>query len=164
VKQGAAPTTTSYDCARKGTGQFGVCEFSAPAAGTWNVLVQRVAGAGSYQVTESAFQPGLLTIDVSAGATSVARGGLLPLTFSFANQTGAKQSFAWLASLVRPDGAQIQLVPATGFSLPSGGSYAPLVNLPLPSTAPLGIWGVGAVIWQPGVGVVDRGFVSFEVK
>ncbi len=164
VKQGAAPTITSYDCARRGAGQFGVCEFPSPAAGPWYVLVQRVAGAGSYQVTATAFQHGLLSVDLSSGTTSVPPGGVLPLTISLANQTGATQSFAWLASLVRPDGTLTPLIPATGLSLPSGASFAPLVNLPLPAAAPLGTWNVGAILWQPGVGVVDQAHFSFQVK
>lgn len=55
VKQGSAPTTAVYDCGRFGPGQFGVCEFPAPAAGTWNVLVHRWSGGGTYQVTATQF-------------------------------------------------------------------------------------------------------------
>jgi hypothetical protein len=164
VKRGSAPTTTSYDCARRGSGQFGACEFPSPAAGTWHVLVQRVSGTGSYQVTASAFAHGGLSVDLTTGAPSVAPGGTLPLTISLANQTGATQSFAWLVSMVRPDGNQTALIPISGITLPSGGSFAPLVNLPVPPAAPLGTWGVGALLWQPGVGVVDRAFVSCQVK
>jgi hypothetical protein len=164
LKQGAAPTTTSFDCARTGTGQFGFCEFSSPAAGTWHVLVQRMTGAGSYQVTASAFEHGLLSVDLSTGVPEVAPGGLLPLTISLANQTGAPQPFVWFVSLIHPDGTEIPLIPVSGGSLPSGGSFAPLLSLPLPATAPVGNWGVGALLWQQGVGVVDQAFVSFEVR
>jgi hypothetical protein len=128
------------------------------------VLVQRVSGTGSYQVTASAFAHGLLSVDLATGVPSVAPGGTLPLTISVANQTDALQSFAWLVSMVRPDGNQISLIPVSGMTLPSGGSFAPLVNLPLPPSAPLGTWGIGALLWQPGVGVVDQAFVSFQVK
>jgi hypothetical protein len=63
VKAGSAPTTAVYDCGRFGPNQFGVCEFVAPAAGTWHVLVHRWAGSGTYQVTATQFgtlcsQPG----------------------------------------------------------------------------------------------------------
>lgn len=164
VKQGSAPTTTSFDCARTGAGQFGFCEFASPAAGTWHVLVQRVTGTGSYQVTASAFAHGQLTVDLSTGTTSVAPGSTIPLSIVLANQTGANQSFAWLASMVRPDGSQTQLIPISGMSLADGGSFAPQITLPIPANAPLGMWGVGALLWQPGVGVVDQAFVSFRVK
>jgi hypothetical protein len=63
VKAGSAPTTDVYDCGRFGPNQFGVCEFPAPAAGTWHVLVHRYVGAGIYQVNVTQFtaacaQPG----------------------------------------------------------------------------------------------------------
>lgn len=55
VRFGSAPTTSVFDCKRDGTGQFGVCEFPSPAAGTWYVLVNRFSGAGPYQVTATRF-------------------------------------------------------------------------------------------------------------
>lgn len=55
VKAGSAPTTSLYDCGRFGPNQFGVCEFTAPAAGTWHVLVHRWSGGGTYQVTATQF-------------------------------------------------------------------------------------------------------------
>ncbi len=51
VKAGGAPTTSVYDCGRFGSNQFGVCEFAAPVAGPWYVLVNRYAGSGTYQLT-----------------------------------------------------------------------------------------------------------------
>jgi hypothetical protein len=51
VRYGAAPTTTDFDCKADGSNQFGYCEITNPAAGTWYVLVNRVSGAASYQVT-----------------------------------------------------------------------------------------------------------------
>ena len=58
VKAGSAPTTSVYDCARFGPNQYGVCEIAAPASGTWHVLVNRYAGAGTYQLTVSEFANG----------------------------------------------------------------------------------------------------------
>jgi hypothetical protein len=63
VKAGSPPTTTDFDCAQEHPSQFAACSFMAPAAGTWHVLVHRNSGAGSYQVTATAFgrdctQPG----------------------------------------------------------------------------------------------------------
>jgi hypothetical protein len=58
VKAGSAPTTSVYDCARFGPNQYGVCEFTAPASGTWHVLVNRYSGAGTYQLTVSQFANG----------------------------------------------------------------------------------------------------------
>jgi len=54
VRFGAAPTTTTYDCAFAGGGQYGYCQFAAPAPGTWYVLMDRFAGSGAYQVTATA--------------------------------------------------------------------------------------------------------------
>lgn len=51
VKRDAPPTTSDYDCADLGAGQFASCLFPAPAAGTWHVLVHRFGGSGPYQAT-----------------------------------------------------------------------------------------------------------------
>ena len=56
VKAGSPPTLGDFDCRRDGTGQFGFCEFSAPVAGPWHVLVNRVSGEGSYQLTVTSFE------------------------------------------------------------------------------------------------------------
>ncbi len=55
VKFGSPPTTASYDCRKNGSNQYALCEFTAPAAGTWHVLVSRWAGAGEYQATVTTF-------------------------------------------------------------------------------------------------------------
>lgn len=164
VKQGTPPTTTSFDCARIGSAQFGVCDFGAPAAGTWHVLVHRVAGSGSYQVTATRFGASALTVALSTTEPSIAPGDLFPFTLSIANQTGGTQGFAMLAVLVGPDGAQLPLIPASGLSLPDGGTLAPTLQIGLPLAAPLGTWHVGAVLWQPGAGLVDQALLSFEVR
>ena len=51
VKQGTPPTMTDFDCSQVGKSQFGFCDFPAPAAGIWYVIVQRFAGQGTYQLT-----------------------------------------------------------------------------------------------------------------
>jgi len=51
VKHGAPPTTSDFDCAQAGGGQFGACTFSAPDSGPWHLLVLRSAGSGAYQAT-----------------------------------------------------------------------------------------------------------------
>lgn len=58
VRFGAPPTPTTFDCAGQGPGQFAVCDLAAPAAGTWYVLVRRVTGGGTYQVTATTFAIG----------------------------------------------------------------------------------------------------------
>ena len=55
VKAGSPPTEDVYDCTRRGPNQFGVCEHTAPASGTWHVLVHRYAGSGTYQLTVTQF-------------------------------------------------------------------------------------------------------------
>ncbi len=42
---------TDFDCSQAGQSQFGFCDFPAPAAGIWYVIVQRFAGQGTYQLT-----------------------------------------------------------------------------------------------------------------
>jgi len=58
VKRGSPPTTTDFDCAANGPGQFGFCEFASPAEDTWYVLVDRFAGQGIYQITTTLFASG----------------------------------------------------------------------------------------------------------
>jgi hypothetical protein len=55
VKSGNPPTTSDFDCARTGAGQFGLCEFPDPMPGDWFVLVDRSRGSGPYQATATAF-------------------------------------------------------------------------------------------------------------
>jgi hypothetical protein len=55
IKAGSPPTTTDFDCSDIGAAPYGFCEITNPAAGTWNVLVDRVEGAGTYQVTATTF-------------------------------------------------------------------------------------------------------------
>ena len=55
VRAGVPPTTTNYDCAVDGSGQYGGCEFNNPSGGMWHVLVDRSSGAGAYQVTATSF-------------------------------------------------------------------------------------------------------------
>jgi hypothetical protein len=55
IKAGSSPTTTEYDCRDIGAAPYGSCAITAPAAGTWNVLVQWVEGSGTYQVTATTF-------------------------------------------------------------------------------------------------------------
>jgi Trypsin/Bacterial pre-peptidase C-terminal domain len=58
VKAGSPASTSSFDCKQDGPGQFGACEFTPPATGTWYVLVNRFSGSGTYQVTATAFNGG----------------------------------------------------------------------------------------------------------
>ncbi|HWP65727.1 MAG TPA: trypsin-like serine protease [Candidatus Limnocylindria bacterium] len=55
VRAGSPPTTTAYDCAADGSGQFAACEVSGPQPGPWYVLVRQYVGSGGYQVTATTF-------------------------------------------------------------------------------------------------------------
>src|SRR5262249_42600284 len=48
----------TFDCKANGASQYGFCEFTSPASGTWYVLVNRFQGSGSYQVTATTFASG----------------------------------------------------------------------------------------------------------
>jgi len=56
VKAGSLASSTTFDCKADGPGQYGFCEFAAPAPGTWNVLVHRYRGTGRYQLTVTTFE------------------------------------------------------------------------------------------------------------
>lgn len=55
VRAGEPPTRDAYMCRDFGASPFGFCEFDAPAAGTWHVLVDRFRGQGTIQVVATAF-------------------------------------------------------------------------------------------------------------
>ncbi len=55
VRAGSPATTESFDCSSELSGVYEACEISAPAAGTWHVLVSRLAGQGKVQVTATIF-------------------------------------------------------------------------------------------------------------
>jgi hypothetical protein len=164
VKHGAPPTPTSFDCARTGSTQFGVCDLGAPAAGTWHVLVRRVGGSGAYQLATTTFGASALTVALSSTVGRVAPGQPFPFTLSIENQTGGTQGFAMLAVVVPPDGATLPLIPARGMSLADGATFAPTLAIELPPDAMLGNWNVGAVVWQPGAGLIGRAMLGFEVR
>lgn len=55
LRAGSAPSAVVYDCADTNGTTFGYCEIPSPAAGSWNVLVRRNQGAGTYQLTATLF-------------------------------------------------------------------------------------------------------------
>jgi hypothetical protein len=48
-------TTERFDCKAEGGGNYGACRFLDPIPTFWSILVRRVAGAGSYQLTATTF-------------------------------------------------------------------------------------------------------------
>jgi hypothetical protein len=55
LKFGGPPSGDDSDCRDIAAGPFGACVIDAPTAGTWHVLVDRVSGAGVYQLTVTTF-------------------------------------------------------------------------------------------------------------
>jgi hypothetical protein len=55
VKYGSPASPGVYDCKADGRGQYGFCQFTVPAPGTWYLLVDRVQGSGAYQLTATTF-------------------------------------------------------------------------------------------------------------
>jgi hypothetical protein len=55
VRAGTQPSTSTYDCAATGSGNFGECIFENPTPGTWHVLVRRTSGSTQYQATATTF-------------------------------------------------------------------------------------------------------------
>lgn len=54
VKQGSPATVASFDCKADGPNQYGFCEHTNPATGSWYARVQRYSGSGPYQLTATA--------------------------------------------------------------------------------------------------------------
>ena len=52
---GSEPTTSAFDCKSAGPGLVEFCEIQNPDAGTWNVLVTRARGEGTYQLVSTEF-------------------------------------------------------------------------------------------------------------
>jgi len=55
VKQGLGASQTDFDCKADGSSNYGDCDFTSPASGSWSVFITRAAGAGEYQVTVTIF-------------------------------------------------------------------------------------------------------------
>lgn len=55
VKAAPGASPTNFDCKAAAASVFGACIFDLPVAGTYSVFVQRVSGAGDYQVTATIF-------------------------------------------------------------------------------------------------------------
>lgn len=163
LKQGSPPTTASFDCARIGAGQFGVCEVSNPAAGTWHLLVRRVAGSGLWQSSATSFGASRLRVDLDSAVTSVVAGDPFPFTLALDNHAEGPQRFSLHALLVLPNGVQVPLVAGASLALPEATSVAPAVELPLPATAPRGAFALVAVLVQ-GDDVVSQDVLGFEVR
>jgi Trypsin len=73
LKLGSPPTPSDFDCAVADATQFGACEMPAPAAGSWHVRVERVAGDAEYQVTAvAAPEPGPIALFVTGAAVLAA--------------------------------------------------------------------------------------------
>lgn len=164
VKRGAPPTPTSFDCARTGSAQFGVCDFSLPAAGTWHLLVRRVAGSGAFQVSATRFGASALDAEITVPPGPFAPGDALPFALAIDNGTEVEQRFALVAVLAAPGGETAHVIPARGLALAPGGRFETSLSLPLPADASLGVYTLGAALWQPGAGLVERSIRTFEVR
>lgn len=55
VRQGSAPTTSTFDCSAVGSGNYGECIFNNPTPGTWHLMVRRTSGNAPYQATATTF-------------------------------------------------------------------------------------------------------------
>ena len=109
VKAGEVATPSNYDCAREGSGQIGVCEFTNPQPGTWYASIQRVRGGGAYQLVSAAFagEPVSNDVDltVTAGQDEVFPGEFLPLTINISNSTSSPVTMLLSAEQENPVGA-----------------------------------------------------------
>jgi hypothetical protein len=130
VKAGSPPTTSDFDCKADGPNQFGFCEFTSPAPGTWYVLVQRFQGSGQYQVTATTYASGApgpgtngQTCDDGNSCTSgdVCQGGACGGT-AVANGTGCDDGSACTA----PDVCQAGVCTST--AAPVAGCRPPVVS------------------------------------
>jgi hypothetical protein len=55
VKAGPGASPTDFDCKADAASVFGACIFEPPAAASYSVFLQRVVGAGDYQLTATTF-------------------------------------------------------------------------------------------------------------
>jgi hypothetical protein len=165
VKAGGPPSTIDFDCAGTGSGQYASCEFDAPVAGTWEILVQRVSGSGDYQVTATAIPdiPRGLTVVLSSDTLSIPPGGVYPFTMALTNETGGIVNFELTLSLILPNGASFPLVSGVPLTLPDGASVVPTITLPLPAGLPSATFGVGVSLTDPVSGIgISESYLSFD--
>ncbi len=166
VKRGSTPSPTDFDCAQTGRGQFGACEFSAPAAGTWYALADRFSGSGAYQLTTTTFAgpSGVLEFGLSSAVESVPPGGSFPYAVEFDNGTAQFQPVWYAVLLFLPDRTRLLLGPATPNPLEPGESAALAFELPVSPSGPLGTYALLGLLLRPGAGIVDFAVLTFEVQ
>jgi glucose/arabinose dehydrogenase len=107
-------------------------------------------------------------LSLMAGASSVPRGGHVPLQITFLNTTREPQSFAFALLLSIPGFADFLLLSPIPSTLPASGSAMaePLLG-PIPLNAPLGQWTLKGLVLRPRVGgvlVIDRSITRFTVN
>ena len=69
VRQGADPTTSTYDCRPWLNGSNETCDFSTPQAGTWHVMIRGYSSYSSVSLVGSFDEP-----DTGGGTTALAKG------------------------------------------------------------------------------------------
>jgi len=126
--------------------------------------VRRVAGSGSFQVTATRFGQSALALALSAPGGPFVPGEPVPFTVEIDNDTEVEQRFALYAVLVAPGGESVPVISTRGLSLASGGHFETSLSLPVPPGSPLGTWMLGAVLWQPGAGLIERSITTFELR
>ena len=171
VKAGSSPTPTEFDCAAVGSGQLGYCEFDAPNAGQWFVLVDRVFGSGLYQVTATTIPDDALglTVRVSSSVVTLPSGDPFPLDFTITNETGADATFDVKLAIHlpngEPNGESIVLLDAPGIIMPDQASGSPSISLPLPPLPPDTTWGIGVSLLDTATkSTLSESYISFDVQ
>ena len=88
LRQGAAPTTTTYTCRPYLSGNNESCSITAPAAGTWYISVRAyttyagVTLSGSYSTGSGDVAPTVSSTTPAHGASNVAANSNIAVTFS----------------------------------------------------------------------------------
>jgi hypothetical protein len=91
VRRGQPPSTFVADCASQHRG-WDVCDFEAPGAGAWHVLVDRLTGSGLYQLTVTLFgavDTGDTSPCVRDADTACLLGGRFEVEVDWATASGA---------------------------------------------------------------------------
>jgi len=87
-----------------------------------------------------------------------------PFQLSLVNGTASAQTFAFQLTITAPGLGTFSIIPATGFQLPPGVGFAKAIQIPLSAAMPAGTYQLGAVLFQSGVGVVDRSSLTFTIQ
>jgi aminopeptidase S len=144
VRRGGAPTTATYDCVQTINGNAGWCNFDAPAAGVYFVMLRGTAAYTDVTLTGTYPSPNDFSLHASATTGSVPAGSSLTATIFTLLRSGTPHNIVFSAS-----GAPAGVTPSFSPSSLTSGASTTLTLATTeavgPGTYPITVTATGAV-------------------